>query len=165
MNTLQQLKEELESEYQTTRRFFEVYPEGKNDYAPHPKSMKMAHLATHIAEIIGWPGFMLNSSELDFAKSGMEPKLLTSKDELLKAADDNYNFSKKALENASETDLERDWSLKNDGNILAAWTVYGAIRHSLNQITHHRAQLGIYFRLNEIPLPGSYGPTADNESF
>lgn len=144
MDTLKQLKNELESEYQTTKRFFEIYPEDKNDYAPHPKSMKMAHLATHIAEIVGWAGFMLNSSELDFAKSDMQPKLLTSKEELLKTAEENFLSSKKALENASEADLEPDWSLKKDGNILASWSVYGAIRHSLSQITHHRAQLGLY---------------------
>lgn len=165
MNTLKQLKDEFEAEYQTTKRFLEIYPDDKNDYAPHPKSMKMMHLATHIAEVFGWPGFMLNSSELDFAKSGMEPKHLTSKHELLNILEENHKASIEALERATEDDLEPRWALKNDGHELTSWTKYEAIRHSLNQISHHRAQLGVYYRLNDIELPGSYGPTADNPNF
>jgi len=165
MDTLKQLKEELEAEYQTTKKFFEIYPDDKNDYAPHQKSMKMMHLVTHIAEIFGWAGFMLNSSELDFAKSELQPKILSTKEELLRVFEENYKASKEALEKATEEDLKPSWALKNDGHTLASWTKYGAIRHSLSQITHHRAQLGVYYRLNDIQLPGSYGPTADLESF
>lgn len=165
MDTLKQLRDELETEYQTTKRFFEIYPDDKNNYTPHPKSMKMMHLATHISEVFGWAGFMLNSSELDFAKGGMEPKYLTTKDDLLKVLEENHKASQEALQKASENDLEPRWALKNDGHELASWTKYEAIRHSLNQITHHRAQLGVYYRLNDIELPGSYGPTADNPNF
>lgn len=165
MDTLKQFRDELEAEYQMTKKFFEIYPEDKNEYSPHPKSMKMAHLATHIAEIFGWAGFMLNSSEIDLAQGGMQPKLLTTKEDLLKVFEDNYKGSKEALEKAKEEDLEPNWSLKNDGHTLSSWTKYGAIRHSLSQITHHRAQLGVYYRLNDIQLPGSYGPTADLQGF
>jgi len=165
MDTLKQLKDELKAEYKTTKKFFEIFPEDKIDYQPHPKSMKISHLVTHIGEVFGWAGFMLNSSELDFAKSGMEPKLLTKKDELLKVLNENYEASQKALENATEQDLEPSWALKNDGHELASWTKYAAIRHSLDQITHHRAQLGVYYRLNDIDLPGSYGLTADHPNF
>ncbi|MCX8522685.1 DinB family protein [Chryseobacterium formosus] len=165
MDTLKQLRDELQTEYQTTKRFLEIYPDNKNDYRPHPKSMKMIHLATHITEVFGWAGFMLNSSELDFAKGGMETKVLLTKEDLLQVLDENYNASEEALEKANEQDLEPTWALKNDGHELASWTKYAAIRHSLNQITHHRAQLGVYYRLNDIELPGSYGPTADNPSF
>lgn len=165
MDTLKQLKTELDTEYQTTKQFLEIFPDDKNDYKPHPKSMKMMHLATHITEVFGWPGFMLNSSELDFAKGGMEPKHLTTKDELLNVLEENHKASIQALDTASEDDLEPRWALKNDGHELASWTKYEAIRHSLNQISHHRAQLGVYYRLNDIGLPGSYGPTADNPNF
>ncbi|OCK49630.1 damage-inducible protein DinB [Chryseobacterium sp. CBo1] len=165
MDTLKQLRDELKAEYQTTKRFLEIYPDDKNEYAPHSKSMKMMHLATHITEVFGWAGFMLNTSELDFAKSGMEPKVLTTKNELLQVLDENHKASEEALEKASEQDLEPRWALKNDGHELASWTKYEAIRHSLNQITHHRAQLGVYYRLNDIDLPGSYGPTADHPNF
>lgn len=165
MDTLKQLREELVAEYQTTLQFFEIYPDDKNDYSPHPKSMKIAHLATHIAEIFGWMGFMLSSSEVDLAKSSMQPQLITTREDLLKTFENNYRSSKQALEKAKEEDLLPDWSLKNDGQTLSSWTKSGAIRHSLNQITHHRAQLGIYYRLNDIQLPGSYGPTADIQDF
>lgn len=165
MDPLKQFSEELEAEYHTTKKFFEIYPEDKNNYSPHPKSMKMAHLATHIVEIFGWAGFMLNSSEIDLAQGGMQPKLLTTKEDLLKTFENNYKSSKEALEKATEADLEPTWSLKNDGHTLSSWTKYGAIRHSLSQITHHRAQLGVYYRLNDIQLPGSYGPTADLHGF
>lgn len=165
MDTLKQLRDELEAEYQTTKSFLEIYPDNKNDYTPHPKSMKMIHLATHISEVFGWPGFMLNSSELDFAKGGMEPKHLATKDELLKVLEESHKASMQTLDSASEDDLEPRWALKNDGHELASWTKYEAIRHSLNQISHHRAQLGVYYRLNDIELPGSYGPTADNPNF
>lgn len=165
MDTLKQLKDELKGEYETTKKFFEIYPEDKNDYTPHPKSMKMSHLATHIAEIFGWAGFMLNSSEVDLSQGGMQPKLLTTKEDLLRVFEENYKGSEEALAKAKEEDLNPIWSLKNDGKTLSSWTKYGAIRHGLSQITHHRAQLGVYYRLNEIQLPGSYGPTADLQSF
>ena len=165
MDTLKQLRNELTQEYKTTKKFFEIYPEDKGDYKPHEKSMAMNHLVTHIAEIFGWAGFMFNSSELDISDGSMHPKLLTSRRELLQTFEENYKKSIKALESAKEEDLLPDWILKSGDQELARWTKYGAIRHSLDQITHHRAQLGVYYRLNDIELPGSYGPTADVQGF
>lgn len=165
MDTLSQFKDEFETEYQTTRKFFEAYPENKNDYAPHEKSMKMMPLATHIAEVFGWPDIMLKTSDLDFATSGYQPKQLSSKEDLLQVLDENFKYAKEALGNAKEENLNDTWALKNDGHELAKWSKYGSIRHALNQITHHRAQLGVYYRINDIPLPGSYGPSADDQSF
>ncbi|MCS3530262.1 DinB family protein [Chryseobacterium sp. JUb7] len=165
MDTLSQLKNELQEEYQTTRKFFEIYPDTKNDFAPHEKSMKMMPLATHIGEVFGWADTMLNTSDLDFANTDYKPKQLSTKDDLLKVLDENHQSSQNALSNANEDDLNQYWALKNNGEELAKWTKYGSIRHSLNQITHHRAQLGVYYRLNDIPLPGSYGPSADHPGF
>ncbi|WP_449400106.1 DinB family protein [Chryseobacterium wanjuense] len=165
MDTLSQLKNELQDEYQTTRKFFEIFPEGKNDYAPHEKSMKMMPLATHIAEVFGWADTMLKTSDLDFANTDYQPKKLSTREDLLKVLDENYKLSNEALSNATEDDLSQSWALKNNGHELAKWSKYGSIRHSLNQATHHRAQLGVYYRLNNIPLPGSYGPSADYQGF
>ncbi|WP_419869317.1 DinB family protein [Chryseobacterium sp. CT-SW4] len=162
MDTLSQLKSELENEYHITKSFMELFPEGKNEYAPHEKSMKMMPLATHIVEIFGWPAIILPTSELDFGKGGYKPTHLSTKEELLKKLDEDYKNGQKALSNVQEEDLNPSWALKNNGEELMKWTKYEAIRHALNQITHHRAQLGIYYRLNNIPLPGSYGPTADS---
>ena len=164
MDTLKQLREELTQEYNTTKKFLNVFPEGKNDYAPHEKSMKLMHLAQHITEVFGWASFMLKTEFLDLAE-GDKPSLYESKQQLMDALEKNYHDSLQALETATEADLEPLWSLKYGGNTLAEWTKYNAIRHSLNQITHHRAQLGVYYRLNDIKLPGSYGPSADEQSF
>jgi uncharacterized damage-inducible protein DinB len=165
MDTLSQLKNELQEEYQTTRKFFEAYPEGKNDFSPHEKSMKLMPLATHIGEVFGWTDTMLKTSDLDFATTDYQPKKLSTKEDLLKVLDENYNASNEALGKANESDLNDTWALKNNGEEMAKWSKYGSIRHSLNQITHHRAQLGVYYRMNGIPLPGSYGPSADNPGF
>lgn len=165
MDTLSQFRDEFETEYQTTKKFFEAYPEGKNDYAPHEKSMKLMPLATHISEIFGWPDTILKTSELDFATGGFQPKHLSTKEDLLNTLDENFKSAQYALENTKEQDLNDTWALKNNGEEVAKWTKYGSIRHALNQITHHRAQLGVYYRLNNIPLPGSYGPSADHQSF
>lgn len=165
MDTLSQLKSELQGEYQTTKKFIELFPDGKNDYAPHEKSMKMMPLATHLVEVFEWPNTILNTSELDFAKGDYKSSVLSTKEDLLKKLDEDYEAGKKALGNVQEDDLSPSWTIKNDGQELASWSKYGAIRHALNQITHHRAQLGVYYRLNNIPLPGSYGPSADSPSF
>ncbi|WP_300691777.1 DinB family protein [Chryseobacterium sp.] len=165
MDTLSQLKSELEGEFQTTKKFIDLYPEGKNDYAPHEKSMKMMPLATHLVEVFEWPNTILNTSELDFAIGGYKPTVLSTREDLIKKLDDSYQAGKAALEKATEDELNPSWTIKNDGHALASWSKYGAIRHALNQITHHRAQLGVYYRLNNIPLPGSYGPSADQQSF
>lgn len=164
MDTLQQLRNEYTEEYHITKKFFGNYPDGKNDYAPHEKSMKMGQLATHIAEIFGWPKVMLETSDLDLA-TAPAPVVLKHKDQLLEKLDAEYNAGMDRLKEASEEDLNPEWSLSMNGQKLMHWTTYGALRHGLNQITHHRAQLGVYFRLLNIEVPGSYGPSADVQSF
>lgn len=164
MDTLQQLKEEFTHEYNTTRKFLENFPEGKNDYAPHPKSMKLMPLAQHITEVFGWPPYILQTEVLDFAE-GDKPVSFESKAQLQEELDKQYKATIEALDKAVEADLEPSWRLAYKGQTLAEWSKYEAIRHSLNQITHHRAQLGVYYRLNDIKVPGSYGPSADEQNF
>ncbi|MGK6352183.1 DinB family protein [Parapedobacter sp. DT-150] len=158
------LKEELQLEFETTKRFFERYREDLSEYKPHPKNMTMSHLATHIAIIFSWPSVMLVTDSLDLSAGG-EVEASTTTKALLDTATEGLENSLAALDNATEADLEPMWQLKFGDRVLAQWTRYGAIRHSLSQITHHRAQLGVYYRLNDIPLPNSYGPTADHPSF
>lgn len=164
MDTIKQFKDELSEEYKTTKAFFKVFPDGKNEYAPHEKSMKLIDLSTHIADIFRWPEIMLNTTDLDFADEEKTEKIDT-KAKLESQLDRNYQTSLAALEQATEKDLEPTWSISMNGQKLMEWKKYAAIRHAQNQITHHRAQLGVYFRLLDIPLPGSYGPSADNENF
>ncbi|MBJ7880629.1 DinB family protein [Gelidibacter salicanalis] len=164
MDTLKQLRDELTYEYTVTKKFFENYPEGKNNYAPHDKSMKMIELVTHIGSIFGWPVVMLETSELDISEADHTEKV-ENKAQLKALLDKEYNASIAALKAASESDLEPSWKLTMNGEKLMEWTTYGAIRHALDQITHHRAQLGVYYRLLDLPIPASYGPSADDQSF
>lgn len=164
MDILSQLIDEFNEEYNTTKKFFKAFPEGKNDYAPHQKSMKIKDLSNHIADIFEWPSLILSTSNLDFAE-GYNPEQAESQDALESKLEKGYNASISALKQASTTDLEPKWSIGMNGEKIMEWTKYGAIRHGLNQITHHRAQLGVYYRLLEISVPASYGPSADEQSF
>lgn len=165
METLPNLKKEFEAEYQITRNFFEVYDDSLNEYAPHEKSTKMMPLATHIAEIFGWPEIMMKTENLDFSAGDYKPTFLNTKEELQQKLEEDYNKTKPVLEAMQENELDGHWSMSMGEQILAKYTKYSAMRHALDQITHHRAQLGVYYRLNNIPLPASYGPSADTADF
>lgn len=165
METLPLLQNELQQEYQTTKQFLEVFPEGKNDYAPHEKSMKMMPLAAHIAEIFAWPEIMLNTEKLDFAAGDYKPVTLQTKSELVDKLEADFKIGKEALQNAMEENLDKSWTMNNGETVLMTFNKYTALRHAINQIIHHRAQLGVYYRLNNIALPGSYGPSADDGNF
>lgn len=165
METLANLKKEFKVEYDTTKKFLDVFPEGKNEYAPHEKSMKMMPLATHLAEIFGWPEIILKTEKLDFAAGDYKPTILNTKAELQQKLEEDYQKNKDILAETNENDLEGRWTMNMGETVLMDFDKYEALRHALNQITHHRAQLGVYYRLNDIPLPGSYGPSADVENF
>lgn len=165
MNTLPLLKEEFQSEYNTTKKFLAHFPDGKNDYAPHEKSMKLMPLAEHIAHIFSWPEVIMDTEVLDFAKDSFEGAKRENAKELQDSLEEYYQTGMAALNKIEEKDLEGNWAIAHDGHTIASWTKYGAIRHGLNQITHHRAQLGVYYRLLGIEVPSSYGPSADEQSF
>ena len=165
MESLAHLKKEFEDEYQTTKKFLAVFPEGKNEYAPHEKSMKLMPLATHVIEIFGWPEIVMKTEKLDFAAGDYQPTSRGTKEELQKKLEEDNEKTKETFDHTSEEDLSGKWSMNMGEKILAEYTKYSAMRHALNQITHHRAQLGVYYRLNEIPVPGSYGPSADESEF
>lgn len=165
MDSLPLLIEEMTKEYNTTKKFLAIFPAGENEYAPHEKSMKMMPLASHIAEIFAWPEIISTTEVMDFAKGDYKPAVTHNKQELLEKLEESYKIGMHALHKMEEKDLEPSWSIANDGHTLASWTRYGAIRHGLSQVCHHRAQLGVYYRLLDIPLPGSYGPSADDQNF
>lgn len=165
MDTLPQLKSELKQEYDTTKKFFDAFPEGKNDFTPHEKSAKLMDLAGHIAEIFGWPGFMLKTEKLDFDADNYSPPAIETRDELLKKLDENYDESVKTLDAITEDDLNGRWKMTMGEHLIADYNKYEAIRHALSQVIHHRAQLGTYYRLMNITLPGTYGPSADSQDF
>ncbi|NGP87079.1 DinB family protein [Fodinibius halophilus] len=156
---------ELEQEAQTTHDFLGLVPTDKFDWKPHDKSMPMQRLAVHIAEIPGWIETALTTEVLDFAEDDYEPTPVEDTQGLIDLLEGSVERAKKALKQATEDDLLPTWTMRDGDQVLIEMPKHGVIRHSFDQITHHRAQLGVYFRLLDIPVPNSYGPTADNQQF
>lgn len=165
MNIIEFLLKELEQEAQITRKFLALVPFDKAEWAPHEKSMKMMPLSTHIAELPSWISLGLTSDELDFSTAPYQPIVVNNNEELLAVFEKSYEEAKAELTKTKEEVLAKRWILRNGEQILGDMDKYGIIRIAFNQTTHHRAQLGVYFRLLGINVPASYGPSADDQSF
>ncbi|MFC3561670.1 DinB family protein [Pedobacter jamesrossensis] len=165
MDIIKALLKEFESEFNTTKKFLALVPVDKFDWAPHEKSMKMKSLASHIAELPGWLNLAFTADGLDFATAPYEEKKVESNEDLLKLLEESYESGKAELEKARVEDFDKQWILRNGDQILGDLTKYEMMRIAFSQTTHHRAQLGVYLRLLDIPIPGSYGPSADDQSF
>jgi len=165
MSIIKMLVKEMEQEAQTTRKMLSRIPDDKYQWQPHAKSMTIEQLANHIAELPTWIPMVLNTHELDFAAAPYEPKYVSNTADLLELFEKSFAVGKAALEQATEADLEPTWTLRNGDQILSAGTRGEFIRITFSQIVHHRAQLGVFLRLLDVPIPGSYGPSADDMSF
>lgn len=165
MKIIELLLNELAQEAQVTRKMLALVPIDKLDWAPHEKSMKMGALATHIADLPNWITLGLTTPELDFATAPYEPAVVKSNEDLLNLFEKSYESGKESLTKASEEDLNGRWILRTGATIHADMSKYEIIRVSFSQTSHHRAQLGVYLRLLNIPIPGSYGPSADDTNF
>lgn len=165
----QMLLPEFDQEMATTRKILERVPEGRGDWKPHDKSMTLARLAGHVAELPGWGVNTLTQTELDFAPAGgapYQPTLFTSRAQALKVFDDGVKAAREAIAKASDADLQVMWTLKRAGQTLMSMPRYAVLRSMvINHIIHHRAQLGVFLRLNDVAIPGSYGPSADEPRF
>lgn len=163
MTQLEAFAKELESESVVTREMLSRVPADKFDWAPHEKSMKLKSLAVHVAELPTWIGMALHTDELDFASAPYDPKQIDSTEELVAYFDQCLAEGKKELKEGKEETLEETWTLRNGEEIYSRDSKWSVIRMSLSQTIHHRAQLGVYLRLLNIPIPGSYGPSADEQ--
>ncbi len=152
---------ELEQEAAITRKFLSRVPADKFDWRPHPKSMTLIELTTHIADLPSWVQLTLITDELDFATSPYQPATAKSAEELLAIHEKSVSDGRASLEAASEAVLTKLWLLRDGDVIYSDRPKHEVIRMTYNQITHHRAQLGVYLRLLDIPVPASYGPSAD----
>lgn len=161
MTRIESFLRELEMEAQTTRKMLKLVPGDKFDWQPHSKSMTMKQLATHIAEIPSWVAMAINTDELDFAKMDYKPTPVSSTADLLDLFEKSLEEGRSNLENATEEKVNESWTMRNGEQIYYTSTKADTIRHSISQTIHHRAQLGVYLRLLDIPIPGSYGPSAD----
>lgn len=165
MDIIKALLKELASEFNTTKKFLALVPKDKFDWAPHVKSMKLKSLASHIAELPEWISLALTTEGLDFATTPYQEKQIENNDDLIKLLEESYNKGRSALMQAQVGDFDHPWILRHGEMILGEWTKYETIRVSISQTIHHRAQLGVYLRLLNIPIPGSYGPSADEQGF
>ena len=152
---------ELEQEAVSTRKMLEIVPDDKYDWKAHPKSMTIRALTTHIAEIPGWIEHGIINDGLDFATNPYNPKVINSTKELLQYFEESVAKGKAQLVEKNEAKLDGRWVMKNGDMVLMDLSKAEVIRHSLCQLIHHRAQLGVYLRLLDIPIPGVYGPSAD----
>ena len=165
MELIKLLQKEMEQEAATTRKMLSLVPVEKFDWQPHPKSMTMKRLASHIAELPGWVEMAITTDGLDFENNPYQPVDVKSNDELLAFFEASLKKGKKALANADVSTFGKEWVLRSGDQVYSKETKYDVIRMAYSQIIHHRAQLGVNLRLLDIPLPGSYGPSADDMTF
>lgn len=165
MSQIQMLLKELEQEAQTTRKMLERVPNDKFGWKPHPKSGTLQWLVAHVAELPGWVKITLTTDELDFAQNPYEKREMKDISEILEFFEKSLTEGRAALEKAKEEDLLGTWTLRNGDQVYSTSSKGEVIRMSYCQTVHHRAQLGVYLRLLDIPIPGSYGPSADEMGF
>ncbi len=161
MTFLESFQEELAMEAEGTRKMLALVPADKFDWTPHPKSMKMMDLAIHIADIPKWIGLGLKTELLDLAINPYIPKVLNTPDEIVAYFNQNVEDAKQDLSAFTDDVLEGSWQMNQGEMVLVKLTKLQTVRHAFCQMVHHRAQLGVYLRLLDIPIPGVYGPSAD----
>lgn len=163
MTTAQTLSIDFDDEMTSTRKLLERVPldDGYRNYKPHEKPMPLDRLASHVAELPGWPKFALESQLLELPLD-FKPTVAANTAELLKMFDKSAAEGRAALAAATDADMQKDWTFKF-GDVFSMTEVRTkVIRSFINHLVHHRAQLGVYLRLNNIPIPGMYGPSADD---
>lgn len=165
----QALLGEFDHEMANTRKTLERVPDDKWDWAPHPKSMKMGALAKHLAEMPGWTVETLTKDSIDIAPDGkpMQTPPAKNRQEALALFDKNVAAARKALAAANDdAQWMKPWALLMTGKTIFSMPKVAVLRSFvLNHEIHHRAQLGVYLRLNNVPVPAIYGPSADENTF
>lgn len=156
---------EFDHEMVNTRKTLERVPEEKFAWKPHEKSTTMGRLATHIAELPGFATRAIETESFDLAPPGAPPRQLrtaASRQELLEIFDRNASAARTAMAAVEDEHLLKPWSLLAGGNVIFTMPRVAVLRTiMMNHIIHHRAQLGVYLRLNDVPVPAIYGPSAD----
>lgn len=154
---------EFDSEVKKTRAMLERVPM-KPDFTPHAKSMPLGKLAPHVAELAGFGHTILTTPELDFGSGPQRTRVpFESPEQLVKAFDDGAETVRVALKATPDDAWTQPWKLSFQGKPIFSGSRFLAYRQMfLNHLVHHRAQLGVYLRLNDTPLPATYGPSADD---
>jgi len=162
MTIAELLLTEFDEEAKKTRAMLERVPM-KPDFAPHPKSMPLGKLAPHVAELAGFGYTILTTPELDFAKGDRKRVPFESAEQLVRVFDERAAQARTALKNTPTEAWTQQWKLSFQGKPIFSGSRFLAYRQMfINHLVHHRAQLGVYLRLNDVPLPSTYGPSADD---
>jgi uncharacterized damage-inducible protein DinB len=161
MTTINPLLKELDQEAQTTRKMLERVPTAYFTWRPHQKSMTIKQLVTHIAELPGWVTMAVTTDGLDFANNPYQQEEVGNNHELMDYFERSLEDGRAHLAAVKTEMLAEPWTLRNGEVVYHVATKGEIIRMAYCQIVHHRAQLGVFLRLLDIPIPGSYGPSAD----
>ncbi|HEX9759294.1 MAG TPA: DinB family protein [Candidatus Acidoferrales bacterium] len=169
MAIIHALLPEFDQEMGGVQRTLERIPEDKFTWKPHPKSPTLAWLAGHLANLPTWATLTLTQDSFDMAPEGKplpkQPEPVTRK-EVLDTFAKNRDAARAAIAAASDADLMKNWTLLQGGKTLMTLPRVAVVRtFVLNHMVHHRAQLGVYLRLNDVPVPAIYGPSADENPF
>ena len=159
MGIAEGLLPEFDQEMATTRKLLERVPSDKGPWKPHPKSFPLGHLAQLVATMPGWVTKTLRDTEIDLATS--PGYSFETTETLLGEFDRHVREAREALASARDTDFAVLWSLKHGARVLFTAPRGAVVRQNVNHLIHHRGQLSVYLRLNDVPLPSIYGPTAD----
>ncbi len=154
-----ELLQEFDQEMATTRRVLERVPDEKGSWKPHEKSFSLEHLAQLVSWMPAWIGQTLRETSLDLAKAGGYSSEKTAT--LLKGFDENVASSRAAIQAVTDDDWEVGWALKRGDQEFMSMPRWQVVRMHMSHLVHHRAQLGVYLRLLDVPVPSMYGPTAD----
>jgi uncharacterized damage-inducible protein DinB len=161
----QTLLPEFDEEMKNTRKLLECVPDGKFDYQPHPKSMTLGRLASHVAEMPAWAKTTLDTELLEM-QTGFKPTVGATRAELLGIFDKGVTEAREKIAGATDEDWGKIWTFKFDGKTIMSMPRSAVMRGVvMNHMIHHRAQLGVFLRLNEVAIPGMYGPSADEMKF
>jgi uncharacterized damage-inducible protein DinB len=159
---------QLDSEAARTRRALERVPEGRDDWKPHDKSMPLGRLAMLVARMPSWITMIVNQDELDLNPPGgsnIDQTPLRTSAELVQAHDEGVAQARKALQGVSEDQLMKPWRLLVSGKVVNEEPRHVVLRDTFMHLSHHRGQLTVYQRLNDVPVPAIYGPSADDQRF
>lgn len=154
---------ELKFESSLTRKMLERTPMDKKDWKPHEKSMSLGRLATHIAETVHWVTSIARMDVFDFAKDyPFKPESAASSGELINRFETHLKEAFSDLEGMSDGDFDKIWTVKNGEQVMFQTPKKVAVRGwAFSHLIHHRGQLSVYLRLLDVPVPGMYGPSAD----
>jgi uncharacterized damage-inducible protein DinB len=161
---------DLDREAPITKRALEAVPEGKDDWKPHPKSMAFGRLAGLVALMPSWLTMMVGQEEFDVAPpappSGAQSQFsMPSHNDLVATVEKSFADARRAIAGTTDEHLLKTWRLKARGQVVAEGTRLSMMRDALMHLSHHRGQLTVYLRLNDVPVPTVYGPTADDARF